>query len=104
MISKNVDEIVLKCKYSRRNLSEAESERTVACSDVARWISAARPSDGKTAEFSAGPERTDDMARRPIIVYLIERLKYWTFDDHFYPDVLKAMFLEVIILVVASLR
>ena len=39
-----------KFKYSRRTLKRAaESERAVPCPDVARWVSAVRPSGGKTA-------------------------------------------------------
>jgi len=32
----------------RRNRSAAVSERTVPCPDIARWVSAARPSTRKT--------------------------------------------------------
>jgi len=38
-----------KFKNSRRTVSAGESEQAVSCSEVARWIIAARPSDFKTA-------------------------------------------------------
>jgi len=84
-----MDEISLNSNARDGILSTAESEQTVPCSDVARWVSAARPSDGKTAEFCLRA-LTGLTTRHPTFVYLIERLKCWHFDNHFYPDVFKS--------------
>jgi len=52
ILRNNVTDIILNSN-SRWTLSDAEREWSVPCPDVARWVSAARSSGGKTTATSS---------------------------------------------------
>jgi len=52
ILRKNMNDIILNSN-SRRTLGDAEREWSVPCPDVARWVSVARSSGGKTTATSS---------------------------------------------------